>query len=121
MPKGELLKKLFYSYAHGDGKGFHDVATEIIRDEESKNNRVLANALRRSLTDAKNPSLPNMSSAEPAQRKLNVVPFEREKQLPLVETIIPERRPSDLILKRNNQHLLRTATSAVCRGTAGHG
>jgi SpoVK/Ycf46/Vps4 family AAA+-type ATPase len=111
MPKGELLKKLFYTYAHGDGKGFHDVASEIIRDEESKNNRVLANALRRSLGDAKNPPLLGMSSGEPAQRKLNVVPFEREKQLPLVETIIPERRPSDLILKRNNQHLLLSLVS----------
>lgn len=111
MPRGELLKKLFYNYAHGDGKGFHEVATAIIRDEESKNNRVLANALRRSLAEAKNPSLQGMSSGDHVQRKLNVVPFEREKQLPLVETIIPERRPSDLILKRNNQHLLLSLLS----------
>jgi SpoVK/Ycf46/Vps4 family AAA+-type ATPase len=111
MPRGELLKKLFYSYAHGDGKGFHEVATAIILDEESKNNRVLANALRRSLADAKNLPLPGISSGDQVQRKLNVVPFEREKQLPLVETIIPERRPSDLILKRNNQHLLLSLLS----------
>ena len=47
MPRGELLKKLFHSYAHGNDQAFQEVAGEIIRDEESKNNRVLANALRR--------------------------------------------------------------------------
>jgi SpoVK/Ycf46/Vps4 family AAA+-type ATPase len=41
-------------------------------------------------------------------RKLNVVPLEREKQLPLVETIYPERRASDLILDRNNQRLFNS-------------
>jgi SpoVK/Ycf46/Vps4 family AAA+-type ATPase len=111
MPRGELLKKLFYSYAQGDGKGFHDVASEIIRDEESKNNRVLANALRRTLADTKNPHLPGVSPGDQTSRKLNVVPFEREKQLPLVETVIPERRASDLILKRSNQHLLLSLAS----------
>jgi SpoVK/Ycf46/Vps4 family AAA+-type ATPase len=111
MPKGELLKKLFYSYAHGDDKGFQDIATEIIKDEESKNNRVLANALRRTLANVKNPRLPEISVGDQTLRKLNVVPFEREKQLPLVETVIPERRASDLILKRSNQHLLLSLVS----------
>jgi SpoVK/Ycf46/Vps4 family AAA+-type ATPase len=106
MPRGELLKKLFYSYAHGDGQGFHNTATEIIRDEESKNNRVLANALRRNLGDFKDLRLWGTAGNEKTARKLNVVPFEREKQLPLVETIVPERRASDLVLKRTNQHLL---------------
>jgi hypothetical protein len=32
MPRGELLKKLFHSYAQGDNEAFHEVATEIIRD-----------------------------------------------------------------------------------------
>jgi SpoVK/Ycf46/Vps4 family AAA+-type ATPase len=107
MPRGELLKKLFYSYAHGDGQGFHDTATAIIRDEESKNNRVLASALRRNLGEAKKLQLHGVSQeGETTLRKLNVVPFEREKQLPLVETVTPEKRASDLILKRTNQHLL---------------
>jgi SpoVK/Ycf46/Vps4 family AAA+-type ATPase len=108
MPRGELLKKLFHSYSHGDNEAFHQVASEIIRDEESKNNRVLANALRRNLGQARSlqfagdPAHPSKESS----RKLTVIPFEREKQLPLVETIVPERRASDLILTRSNQHLL---------------
>jgi SpoVK/Ycf46/Vps4 family AAA+-type ATPase len=108
MPRGQLLKKLFYSYAQGNDQAFQDVAGEIIRDEESKNNRVLANALRRNLSESGRPKSlvnDNPSQDKNALRKLTVVPFEREKQLPLVDTIHPERRASDLILDRGNQHL----------------
>jgi SpoVK/Ycf46/Vps4 family AAA+-type ATPase len=108
MPRGELLKKLFHSYAHGDNDAFHEVASEIIRDEESKNNRVLANALRRNLGPTRPLQFSGGASdaAKDASRRLTVIPFEREKQLPLVETVVPERRASDLILTRANQHLL---------------
>jgi SpoVK/Ycf46/Vps4 family AAA+-type ATPase len=103
MAKGELLKKLFHSYAHGDSQAFQDAADHIIRDEESKNNRVLANALRRNLGSAPRPlGFRDQSNT----RKLSVVPFERDKQLPLVEAVQPERRASDLILDRPNQRLL---------------
>jgi SpoVK/Ycf46/Vps4 family AAA+-type ATPase len=108
MPRGQLLKKLFHSYAQGNDQAFQDVACEIIRDEESKNNRVLANALRRNLNESGRPQNivnDNPSQDKSALRKLNVVPFEREKQLPLVDTIHPERRASDLILDRGNHHL----------------
>ena len=108
MPRGELLKKLFHSYSQGDSQSFRDVADEIIRDEESKNNRVLANALRRNLAiGQRSPGLPNRSSENASNaHKLAVIPIERNKQLPLVDTIHPERRASDLILNRNNQLLL---------------
>ena len=107
MPRGELLKKLFYSHAHGDNDTFQEIATEIIRDEESKNNRVLANALRRNLGQGKPHNLLQpANSAKDGSRKLTVIPFEKEKQLPLVETVVPERKASDLILNRTNQHLL---------------
>jgi SpoVK/Ycf46/Vps4 family AAA+-type ATPase len=102
MPRGELLKKLFYSYAHGDDQTFGEVAGQIIRDEESKNNRVLANALRRNLN-----SVPLATPLAP-QRKLQIVPFEKEKQLPLVDQVRPERRASDLILDRTNQQTMQS-------------
>lgn len=104
MSRGELLKKLFYSYSHGDDQSFQEVAGQIIRDEEGKNNRVLANALRRNLNSA--PAKP--ASGPGAARKLAVVPLEREKQLPLVDFVQPERRQSDLILNRNNQRTLHS-------------
>lgn len=100
MPRGELLKKLFYSYAHGDDQTFGEVAGQIIRDEESKNNRVLANALRRNLN-----AVPKLLTP-PSQRKLQIVPFEKEKQLPLVDVVRPERKVSDLILDRTNQQTM---------------
>lgn len=102
MPRGELLKKLFYSYARGDNQSFKDVAIQIIRDEESKNNRVLANALRRNLN-----ATPPASSGD-KERTLQVVPFEREKQLPLVDQVRPERLASDLILDRANQQTMQS-------------
>jgi SpoVK/Ycf46/Vps4 family AAA+-type ATPase len=108
MPRGELLKKLFHSYSQGDSQSFHDVADEIIRDEESKNNRVLANSLRKNLeSTSRSLGLLNGNADKASQpRKLSIVPIEREKQLPLVDTVHPERRASDLILNRNNQRLL---------------
>lgn len=113
MPRGELLKKLFYSFAHGDDEAFHEVASAMIRDEESKNNRVLANALRRNLGQARAPKLAGVVPGRDKEtsRKLTVIPFEREKQLPLVETVAPERHVSDLILTRSNQHLLLSLLS----------
>jgi SpoVK/Ycf46/Vps4 family AAA+-type ATPase len=113
MPRGELLKKLFHSYSQGDAESFDEVAKEIIRDEESKNNRVLANALRRNLESAQRPlTLPERAGEKgSSSRKLAVIPIERDKQLPLVDTIQPERRASDLILNRNNQRLLHSLLS----------
>ena len=113
MPRGELLKKLFYSYAQGDNEAFQKVASEIIRDEESKNNRVLANSLRRNLTQARSLRFGSggADTGPEASRKLTVIPFEREKQLPLVETVVPARRASDLIVNRTNQHLLLSLIS----------
>jgi hypothetical protein len=112
MPKGELLKKLFHYYAQRDDHAFQEIAGEIIRDEESKNNRVLANALRRNLAARSLPlNVPENTQPGDARspaRKLNVVPLEREKQLPLIETIYPERRASDLILDRKNQRVFNS-------------
>lgn len=109
MAKGELLKKLFHCYAQGDDRAFQDIAGEIIRDEESKNNLVLAKALRQQLDARSQPLGGSDRFPQPADRnttrKLSVVPLEREKQLPLVETLHPERRASDLILDRKNNHV----------------
>ncbi len=96
MARGELLRKLFLSYSRGDNDGFRDAALEIITGEESKNNRVLANSLRRSL-DAPGATQP---------RKFEVIPFEKDKQLPLVEQVEPQRHGTDIVLSRENQHLL---------------
>ena len=99
MARGELLKKLFSSYSQGNNEAFRSVALQLIDEEEQHNNRVLANALRRSLGS------PNSLTDLP-QRKLEIVPQEKDKRLPLVEQVEPEKRPSDIVLSRTNQHLL---------------
>ncbi len=104
MAKGELLKKLFISYSKGDSDLFRATAMEIIVQEEQKNNRVLASALRRSLG---NGSTQGAFALNPvATRKLEVVPLEKDKQLPLVDFVTPERRASEIVLSRGNQQLL---------------
>jgi SpoVK/Ycf46/Vps4 family AAA+-type ATPase len=117
MPRGELLKKLFYSYANEDDQAFRDTAAEIIRDEESKNNRLLANVLRRNLGETRSGRFPNTAprGVKTETGKLTVVPLEREKQLPLVDTVQSDRRASDLILNRSNQHLLLSLASEFRR------
>jgi SpoVK/Ycf46/Vps4 family AAA+-type ATPase len=100
MARGELLKKLFISHSRGDDTAFRDVALQIIDQEEKKNNRLLASALRRSLA-ARPPAINT-------QRRLEVVPYEKDKQLPLVEEVEPARRAADIVLSRENQQLLLT-------------
>lgn len=99
MARGELLKKLFISHSRGDDTAFRDAALQIIDQEEKKNNRLLANSLRKSLA-----ALP----APITQRRLEVVPIEKDKQLPLVEQVDPIRRAGDIVLSRENQQLLLT-------------
>lgn len=104
MAKGELLKRLFVSYAKGDADLFRTTAMQIISDEEQKNNRVLASALRRSLGNGSAQAAFPQPVTPP--RKLEVIPHEKDKQLPLVDFVTPERRSSDIVMSRENQHLL---------------
>ena len=108
MARGELLKKLFSSYTHGNVETFRDVALEIITEEEQKNNRVLANALRRSLGKSEHflPLAMTVPPSTPTGRRFEVVPHEKDKQLPLVDPVVPEKRASDIVLSRDNQRLL---------------
>jgi SpoVK/Ycf46/Vps4 family AAA+-type ATPase len=103
MAKGELLRKLFASYAKGDSDLFRATAMEIIAQEEQKNNRSLASTLKRSLGNGSGLGTPSLPFTP---RKLEVVPHEKDKQLPLVDFVTPERRSSDIVLNRENQQLL---------------
>ena len=51
MARGELMKKLLASYGNDDE--FRSVAERIINEEEKKNNKVLANSLRRTLENSR--------------------------------------------------------------------
>jgi len=107
--QGELLKKpCFIVYAQGNDQAFQEVAGESYG---TRNPRTIGFWRMRCAANLEqcyrqHNLLNGDSGPDRAQHaKLTVIPFEREKQLPLVETILPERRASDLILDRANQHL----------------
>lgn len=97
MARGELMKKLLASYGRTDE--FRAVAEQIILEEEKKNNRVLARALRNSLDrTAGYPNEPSAGSARPR----SLTPF-KAFALPdvasdLVEFVEPIKTKHDIVL-----------------------
>jgi SpoVK/Ycf46/Vps4 family AAA+-type ATPase len=96
MARGELMKKLLASY--GRDEEFRAVAEQIITEEEKKNNRVLANSLRRTLESG--PSRPTGPKA-----LAPLIPFP-EAASDFVELIEPQRTKTDIILSATNVRVL---------------
>jgi SpoVK/Ycf46/Vps4 family AAA+-type ATPase len=97
MARGELMKRLLASYGREDE--FRSVAEEIIREEEQKNNRVLARSLRRTLDSA---------GTTPATRSLApLLPFPDEAS-EFVERKEPGRSLRDLALTKENQRVIQS-------------
>jgi SpoVK/Ycf46/Vps4 family AAA+-type ATPase len=96
MARGELMKKLLASYGHDDQ--FRAVALQIIDEEEKKNNRVLARSLRRTLEAAPAPQPKGPKALAP------LLPFP-DPSAEYLERIEPTRRPSDIVLSRENVSL----------------
>lgn len=92
MARGELMKKLFAS--RGRDEEFRAVAEQIINEEEKKNNRVLAQSLRRSL---------EASPRGPARPKAlaPLIPFP-EAAGDFIERIEPTHNRQDIILSDEN-------------------
>lgn len=96
MARGELMKKLLASYGRDDE--FRAVAEQIINEEEKKNNRVLANSLRRTL---------EAGPSRPAQPKAlaPLIPFP-EAAADFVERVEPEHTKNDIVLSATNVRVL---------------
>lgn len=96
MARGELIKKLMASRDRDDE--FRAVAEEIIKEEEKKNNRVLARSLRATL---------NEGSSKPARPKAlaPLIPFP-DAAGEYVELIEPRRNAHDIILTAQNTGVL---------------
>jgi len=97
MARGELLRKLFASYARNDDDLFRSVALEIIAEEEQKKNHALAKELLRMLD---NPAIPKPSNSLSLSEQL---PKDKERQAFLVDVRQPARSLSDIILKDETQ------------------
>src|SRR5260370_1684142 len=96
MARGELMKKLLASY--GRDEEFRAVAEQIIDEEEKKNNRVLANSLRRTLA---------AGSSRPSAPKA-LAPLIRfpEAAADFVEQVKPRHTKSDIVLSATNVRVL---------------
>lgn len=106
MARGELMKKLLASY--GRDEEFRAVAEQIIDEEERKNNRVLANSLRKSL--ASGPTRPARPTA-----LAPLIPFP-EAAGEFVELVDPSSTKQDIILSSENVRVFTGLIKEFRRG-----
>ena len=90
MARADLLKKLFSSYKQDDREMFYAVALEIIEDEKKKNHGVLADDLKLILNG-------NYQAKKTMMTSLST-PKDKDKDIPLVEVIYPEKYFTDIII-----------------------
>lgn len=93
MAKADLLKKLFSSFKQDNKEMFYAVASEIIEDEKKKNHGILADDLKLILNGNYQKKSINTLSAN--------TPRDKDKDMPLIEVMYPEKYFSDLILSEN--------------------
>lgn len=94
MARAELMKKLLASY--GRDEEFRAVAEQIIVEEEKKNNRVLAQSLRRTLEGSASTKAPQiMKSLAP------LIPFP-DAARDFVERVEPTHTTRDIVLSAAN-------------------
>ena len=107
MARGDLMRKLLASY--GRDEEFRAVAEQIIREEEKKNNRVLANSLRKTLE-----ATPSGGSAAP-KALAPLIPFP-EAAADYVERLEPSRTKNDIILSPTNEQIISSLVKEFRRG-----
>lgn len=93
MARADLLKKLFSSFKQDDKEMFYTVASEIIEDEKKKNHGILADDLKLILNG-------NYQTKKTTMASFNT-PKDKDKDMPLVEVIYPEKYFTDLIVSND--------------------
>lgn len=90
MARADLVKKLFSSYKNNNDEMFIKTANEIIDDEIKKNHKILAEDLRAILRSegVKKKNISTFSSQTPR---------DKDKDVPLVEVVYPEKYFSDIV------------------------
>lgn len=105
MARGELMKKLLASYGRDDE--FRAVAERIIDEEEQKQNRVLARALRRTLDNAVSGASPSPSRPDAPRSLAPLLPFP-DPASEYVERKEPTHTLSDIALTDDNREVVRS-------------
>lgn len=93
MARADLLKKLFSSFKQDDKDTFYAIASEIIEDEKKKNHGILADDLKLILNGNYQVKKTNTLSSG--------TPKDKDKDMPLVEVMYPEKYFSDLIVSED--------------------
>lgn len=96
MARGELLRRLFSSYSRDDEYSFKATALEIIAEEQQKQNHSLAKDLMAVLENTSNFSKSKKSDLSLGPRP--TIPFNKDKDFPLVEVKYPKKNFSDLVV-----------------------
>lgn len=90
MARADLLKKLFSSFKQEDKQMFYAIASELIEDERKKNHGILADDLKKILN--------GNYQVKKTSTLFSGTPKDKDKDMPLVEVIYPEKYFSDVIL-----------------------
>lgn len=94
MARADLLKKLFETYQRRDDAAFRSVANEIIEEERKKQHPVLANELRRILSNG----VRSLQEARGLSSSFDPVPMDSDRRTPLLAIRTPDRYFNDLVL-----------------------
>ncbi len=102
MATGDLLRRLFQTHAAHDDDGFRAAASAVIHEERLKNHRLLADDLQRLLS--------NGARAPAYALRIDDVPKDRERGVPLLELATPDVPWDRIVLPaRTSEHLRRIA------------
>lgn len=97
MSRGDLLKRLFKSYAQRNDDSFNSVAIEIIAEERQKNHALLADDLQRILSNG------SRNNIVQERYDLSTLPKDRERQAILVDIRKAEKYLPDIVLSKENE------------------
>lgn len=104
MARGELLRRLFSSYSSHDDYGFRSIALEIIAEEQQKHNHSLAKDLMSVLDTPTN--FPKNKKGEMSVGAQPTIPFNKDKEFPLVEVRYPKKDFSSLVVSDQTRNQL---------------
>jgi len=103
------LELLFLAHVKNDDELFHELAMQIIKDEERKNHHLLAAKLKQILDDP--PSKNEYSRRSNSLRKnIPPIPRDNEKGFPLLEVNKYHYNWNDLIVKTETEEILHEIT-----------
>lgn len=104
MANGDNLRRIFRAWSQRDDVGFREAAEEIIKEEHSKNHRLLAEDLQKLLLNG------SASSSELRRTFAQEIPKDKEKGLPLLDITNSSKTWENLILSAKHQKVLKQIT-----------